>query len=230
MSKKVLKSVEAPKAKGFPEVLRPIDQELGERPAAKTSGHRISRRMAGVRERAQREGFEQGLREGMARGLEEGRELGRREAREEAEARYAAEIDRFVEDLRESVAAVGFALERWFQQAEEALTGLAIAIAERVVASELATRPEAVLAIAREALAEVRGAHEAVLRVNPFVSDLVRARRAELLERARGVRGLEIVDDESIEAGCVVESELGIIDATVQSRLAAYVELLEKAA
>lgn len=146
--------------------------------------------------------IKQAAREEMEREREELRAELAREARAELAAAYL-ELDR--------------ARERMELETERAIVLLAVAIARKIVGEELAAKPEHVRALVREALDRVRRAERVRVRVHPDDASVVRD------------LGVEIVEDATIErGGCIVESELGDIDARLAVRLDALARALAK--
>lgn len=169
-----------------------------------------------VRRAAREEGFAQGRAEGYAAGFAEGVA----EGRASFEADVAGQIEAMAKTLDRLSREVEDAVARWCQEAETRLGPLAASIAARIVAIEVARDPELSLRVARDALREVMHGVSVRLRVNPFDAPLMCERQAEILAATAGIAGLEIVADASIEAGCRVESDGGVIDARVEAMLA----------
>lgn len=112
--------------------------------------------------------------------------------------------------------------DQWNAMEEEmavAITRTAVQLARQVVRHELATNPEVIAHVAQEAVsAIVLSARHLVVRLNPADQPLVAAGAGEAL-KARDVR---LVADAGVEAGgCVVESDLGQVDARIGTRWAA---------
>lgn len=156
---------------------------------------------------------------GYSEGFEQGRAEGREHALAEANARYAEEIARFVVHLQAIEQRIDMELEAWLEATEQSLAALGVSIAERILRAELEHTRESTIAIAKEALAEVRHGTQARIRVNPFDEGLVEARREEILAGATGLRAIEVVADPAIQGGCIVEGDGGIIDARVEAAL-----------
>jgi len=104
------------------------------------------------------------------------------------------------------------------QQMALALGQAATQLARQVVRSELVTRPEAVAQVAGEAInAVLMTARHITVRVHPDDHALVLQGAAEAIE-ARGVR---VMPDAAMRrGGCVVESDVGVIDAGIEARWA----------
>jgi len=102
------------------------------------------------------------------------------------------------------------------------LVTLATRMAEKILASELALRPEAVVSVAARAMGQVGWCSKLIVHVHPQDLEAIRLNRAELLAAAHTQADVEFVDDPSMtRGGCLVESEAGQVDASVESQLAA---------
>ena len=103
-------------------------------------------------------------------------------------------------------------------QDQMATTLLATAtnLARQVVRSELKHRPDAVASVAREALDTLLlSARHITLRVHPDDHALIHEGAGEVL----AARGARLVSDSGIvRGGCLVESDIGVIDATLETR------------
>jgi len=112
--------------------------------------------------------------------------------------------------------------EQWNGLEEQmalAVTRTAVQLARQVVRHELDTRPEIVARVAQEAVnAIVLSARHLRVRVHPADQQHVMAGAGEAL-KARDAR---IIADPSIEpGGCIVDSDLGQVDARIGTRWAA---------
>ncbi|MCR5885979.1 flagellar assembly protein FliH [Rhizobacter sp. J219] len=126
---------------------------------------------------------------------------------------YASQITAQVGTLAESY---GRQLDALQQDMARALAVSATHLARQIVRSELTQRPELVAAVAQEAVDTLlRSAQHITLRVHPDDHVLVTQGAAEVLE----ARGARVLSDASItRGGCVVESDIGVIDASVEAR------------
>jgi len=107
------------------------------------------------------------------------------------------------------------ALER---QMAEAVTRTAVQLARQVVRHELDTRPEVVAKVAQEAVgAIVLSARHLRVRVHPADHAHVAEGAGEAL-KARDAR--LVIDPEIEPGGCIVDSDLGQVDARIGSRWA----------
>jgi len=114
------------------------------------------------------------------------------------------------------VKAIGGQLDAMQQEMAEALAATALALARQIVRSELAARPESVATVAQEALETLMlSARHITLRVHPDDQPLVAEGAGEIL----AARGARLVGDASVtRGGCIVESNIGLVDAGIETR------------
>lgn len=215
---------QAPESGTFASRLPVLDRELVD--ANAPAAHRLTGRTADalqkLREAARAEGFESGYAEGRIEGIAAGRQA--------VEEETSAAIASFCDELQAKADQVLFAYRQFMAESEDALAELAVLVASRALAQELRLGHDAVTALAKEAIAEVLHASQVRIRVHPFDVPTLAERKDELLAAARQLRSIEIVEDPSILGGCVIESDAGLIDATVSTKLAAMSASLREAA
>ena len=114
------------------------------------------------------------------------------------------------------VRSVGEQLDALQQEMARALAATATALARQVLRSELESRPEHVTQVAEQALdALLLSARHIVLRVHPDDHALIVAGSAEAI----AARGARLVADAQVgRGGCRVESDIGLVDATIDER------------
>jgi flagellar assembly protein FliH len=102
------------------------------------------------------------------------------------------------------------------EQMAQALAATATQLARQVVRSELATRPALVAEVANEAIETLlMSARHITLRVHPDDHALVAQGSGEAL----AARGARLAADATVtRGGCIVESDIGGIDATLPTR------------
>ncbi len=112
-------------------------------------------------------------------------------------------------------------------QAVEYLEGLERQIVEvvttavRKIVGELDDR-ERIVRVVRTALDQVRGRQRVVVRVCPEEEPQVREALAPMLAKTSGASGLELVADQRMKPGdCMLESEMGVVDAGLDVQLKA---------
>lgn len=161
--------------------------------------------------------LEEARREGYQAGQAEGREAGRAAAREEARQRLEA-LAALVDELaraREELAA----------RYEEDIVELALAVAARIVRKESSLGADTVRELLRETLPRMGGAVKITITVHPDDMAAIEQDARQLASLAEGRAGVTWVTDEAVtRGGCVVETERGGVDASVETRVERIVE------
>jgi type III secretion protein L len=90
--------------------------------------------------------------------------------------------------------------------------------------------PEDLMAgVVRQSLALVRGQKQVVLRVSPLDEEAVKARLGDILREYASIAFVDVQADGRLARGaCTLQSEMGIIDAGVETQIRAIVNTLEK--
>lgn len=134
-----------------------------------------------------------------------------------------AEEEAFVA-IREAVARAEAAREQQFAEAEGRLVDLAMLVARRVIAREVSLDPGVVVGLVREGMAALGERDRIIVRVGTFFRDM----REELQDKLGGAKlRCEVVVDPSLgRSGCVVETDLGRVDESVDVRLQNLVDAL----
>jgi flagellar assembly protein FliH len=152
--------------------------------------------------------------------LRQARDDGYQEGQRDTQAAFETFRQGFAAQAGGHVDAVLAALQQRLVTLEQDLAqrvaGIALEVAQQVVRSELMLNPAQVVAVTQEALSALLvSARHITVRLNPDDFTLVAEGCAELI----AVRGARLVSDRSIErGGCLVDSDIGLVDATVASR------------
>ncbi len=155
-----------------------------------------------------------------AAAFEEGRRQGREEGFAEAARARQEEERASAGSLAQRVEAIATDFDQSLAALEESLAnrmlGLSLQMAAQVVRTHVDTRPDAVLPPLREAIADVLAeARRLVLRIAPADEPVVREALGELIASGR----CDLRVDMSLRpGGCVVDSPMAAIDATLQTR------------
>ena len=152
------------------------------------------------------------------------------EARREADRLRALAVvegrERGLAAVTELLSAARLASLRARQNVEGDLRALAVRIAERILGRELQLHPDAVTDIAGQALAQAGSPRDVLLRVHPDDLKALERGRPRLLERCARAQVIQLRPDPTIgRGGCIVETELGTVDA----RLPLQLEAIERA-
>lgn len=117
--------------------------------------------------------------------------------------------------------------DEFYQKAEPEIISLVMAIAEKVVGRMVNDHREAIISIVRQAIESALG-DRMTIRLNPGDYKKIQSQIKELQEGSDKSRRLVFKEDEGISAGgCVVETEVGMIDAQLETQLRAIRKALE---
>jgi type III secretion protein L len=146
----------------------------------------------------------------------------------------AARQDGYEDGLRRwnaSVAEVNAARDRYLAESELELIRLAVRIAQKIIGEELRANPEAIVSVARECMRGLARERSLTLRASPGDLDILRRRIDVLREAAGPQRSIEVVADATVSpAGCIIESEYGVVDARLETQIRCMEEILLRAA
>ncbi|MFO1336649.1 MAG: FliH/SctL family protein [Burkholderiaceae bacterium] len=153
-------------------------------------------------EEARTAGYQQGYRDGL-------------EALDAAKRQFAQAVSAQVGQL---MAAFDQQTQALDARLADTLVQTAVTLARQVVRSEIAQRPELIVQVAQDAVgAVILSARHLRLRLHPQDLPLVEAGLADLLQ----ARHVLLQADVALQpGGCVVESDLGQVDARIEARWA----------
>ncbi len=162
----------------------------------------------------------QGFEEGKQKGLAEGRETGRAEARIES-------LEAFETQFSELQAKWSEALHRWEQDrqgmlrdAHEDVLRFAFEMAEKIVHRVVEQDPAVVVDQVRLALEHVSRPSSVCIHAHPDDAPLVDEVMPELKELIANCRHVDLREDASVgRGGCIISTEGGQIDATIETQL-----------
>ena len=154
--------------------------------------------------KARQEGYQDGYRNGLA-------------ALESYKQTQAAQMAAHMSDQVGALASdFHQRLEALEQQLAGRIAGVALELARQVVRTELMINPELVVDVAEQALgALLASARQVIVRIHPEDHALALPHLNEMLS----ARGARLVPDATINrGGCVVESDIAVIDAAIEAR------------
>lgn len=144
------------------------------------------------------------------------------EKSEEArQAGFAQGREEGLQSVTEMQARLKLDHEKALHELEKDALGLVYEIAEKVIGDALKSSDDAILGMIRETLKEAMG-NDLVVLLNPVDYNTVRDKQPALVAAIQGTQTLLLKSSEAIRpGGCVIESELGTIEAQLDLQLAA---------
>ncbi|QQR79684.1 MAG: type III secretion system stator protein SctL [Deltaproteobacteria bacterium] len=149
------------------------------------------------------------------------------EVYEQAEQHYEDERQRGYEEGREEgrgewsekLMEASMAKEKMLEDAEPQVIRMVMDIAEKVIGR--AVEKGAVIEVIKKTIEESSG-KKITVRVNPQDWEMVKSREQELVSGLDQRRSISVREDESVGVGgCIVETELGTVDARLELQLKA---------
>jgi len=152
---------------------------------------------------------------------QEAKEAGRQEGRQEA----ATRIEEAMETLNQAVKE----RKKIIQDSEAEILRLAIKVAEQIIRSEVSLHRDVCLNIVSEAIARVSDREQIIVKVNREDAEYLKRYKDRLAGMLDGVKSFSIIEDANIEpGGCIIETNLGFIDARIATKLKSIEEALNK--
>ncbi len=175
---------------------------------------RERRLSAGEREE---QAYQKGLVEGKGQGLIEGEQKGFELA--------TRKIEPLITSIQQALIKLSDIRVEIYQQIETEVAELALAIARKVICREVSTDKETVVCVAREALAKVDDPGNIKIKMNPADLQFINETKYRLSDLMADVNNVTLEAEENIQSGgCVIETDLGEIDARIEKQLQAVEE------
>ena len=115
------------------------------------------------------------------------------------------------------------------KDSEGELLRLSIKIAEQIIKSEVSLHRDVCLNIVAEAIARVSDREQIIVKVNRDDAEYLKRYKDRLASMLDGVKSFSIIEDTSIEpGGCVIETNLGFVDARISTKIKSIEDSLQK--
>jgi type III secretion system HrpE/YscL family protein len=164
---------------------------------AKEDARRIRQEARDILEKVQQE-MEQAKRQGYDQGYQEG-------------IQQAVEMLVRVKELRQKL----------FTDNEAEMLRLVFEIAKKIIGREFSKDDKAIMNVIRLAMSDAVG-EKITVRLNPKDYEKIKKNEAEFLKSLENVKSLSFREDEAVaKGGCLVQTEIGTIDAQLDTQLSA---------
>lgn len=159
-----------------------------------------------IKEHAHRLGHEEGFEEGKRKGIETGR----------------GELDVLGRNLQDITVELNNRREEILQRAEPRVVDLVLAIAHKVVYTEIAENRDLIQELVREAIRRLKTKEQIIVRINPDDLKSLKEYKNDLLMIFSEIEDLDIREDRNVtRGGCMVETEASQVDARIETRFGA---------
>lgn len=163
--------------------------------------------------------------DGYDAGFKEGKEEGSHETKVSLETKY----ELLLADVSKDYATIIQALDSKLQEYEESfallVATLSMRIAEKIIFHEISEKPKTELLL-KEAASKIIGANKIVIRMHP--DEIARLQEAGITTDYDEKRVQFEKSERISKGGVIIDSEIGNVDATVESRLKELFRLIEQ--
>ena len=179
-----------------------------------------NQQVASLKQQAYDEGHPQGHEQGYEQGIAEGKQAGL--------AAMQKIIDDAIVKTEQILAAGEQAAKQMMVAAEEQIVDIALAVARKILAYEIAENPMVVVPLVKAALQKVSDQEEVVIRVSVEDFDTVLLAKTELQTMVGRENALKIIVDRTIESGsCMIDTSYGTVDARIDTQFEAIRKALQ---
>jgi type III secretion protein L len=156
---------------------------------AQTEAEEIIRRAIEQREKEKKDGYEEGYQEGLA---------------QVTEILTKARIEH----------------EQMLKNASKEMLDLSFKIAEKIIGKQIELEKGTILDIVAQALQTVRQSRQITIRVHPEDAKTLKSSKDALAEALGTGRIIDVMEDKKVEkGGCIIESEVGVVDAQLHKQM-----------
>ncbi len=152
--------------------------------------------------KAREEGYQQGFDQGRDAGIKEG----------------LAQLTLLINDFKVKSVQIQQEIEGINKQLPDKIVELAIVISKKIINKELTLDPTVIKSSINNTLKLLDGEETIKIRVNPDSLDILKEYKKELLS-SNDLENIKFIADQSIDGGCVIETNCGGFDATIESQL-----------
>lgn len=146
--------------------------------------------------------------------FEKGAASGRDQGKEES----AKKIEEALKVLNEAVKE----RKKIIKDAESEILRLALRVAEQVIRSEVSLHRDVCLNIISDAISRVSDREQVILRVSHDDVENIKKYKDRISGIVDGVKSFSVLEDSNVESGgCIIETNLGFVDARISTKLAA---------
>ncbi|MCX7984333.1 MAG: flagellar assembly protein FliH [Bacteroidetes bacterium] len=164
-------------------------------------------------------------------GFEQGYQAARNDIENEFSARLEEikrhELEPYIRQLSEFLTSLHQQWKYLSKKIEDAVVTLSLTVAQQIIKVEVSTNGMVIVNQAREAIRHLAGVERLRIRIHPEDEALLKQFRAELIAASDAVKEIIIEADEHVaRGGCILESESGNIDATLETQFRKISDLL----
>jgi flagellar biosynthesis/type III secretory pathway protein FliH len=131
-----------------------------------------------------------------------------------------ADLQANFDELMAAVSNLKEARDSVIKSAESQLIEMALMIAEKVIEKKIESDPNLINSVIEDTFNKISGSDRITFKINPADADAVNDFQPTIESRLVGVEKITIQQDSTIQqGGCIIETDLGFVDVTIQEKL-----------
>lgn len=161
--------------------------------------------------------YEDGYQDGILKGRQAGETAGFERA--------AQKLEPLLDSLQQGLLQLKRLRLDTYNGIEKEVVELALAIARKVICREVKMEKDVVVSVAKEALAKVDDSTHITIKMNPDDLQFINETRYQLSDLIDNIENVTLTPESSVQSGgCIIETDLGEIDARIENQLQAVEE------
>ena len=167
-----------------------------------------------------KEGYEKGYKEGYEKGYKEGYDIGLKDGNEK--------LRELMGKYRETLEKLNSLREKVYEEAQSEMILIVKEALKKIVSAEIKSSEEFILNVIKETTKNIVDSKKIVIKVSSedykFLTD-----NREKLDSLLSGKEIEIVEDPGItRGGCLIQTDMGEVDSTVETKLEEVLNILEE--
>ncbi len=154
-----------------------------------------------------------------------------REAKKKAEKIEKESEEKGYEDglreLNQNLLEIQEEKKTFFNKNKEELIKLSLKISEKIIGREIKLDRKTILDIVENAIKSSIQTSSITIKISPKNYELLKNNKEDLMNRLDEIKEINIISDEAVDDdGCIIESEIGTVDARLKTQLKILSEIL----
>ncbi len=134
-----------------------------------------------------------------------------------------------LEQLNANIIGLDQEKKRLRHEMNKLILPLALKAAKKIVSKELETKPETIVDIVLQALSPALQSHHITIWINKSDKEILEKEKTRIREKLEQVESLSIKErDDVAQGGCIIETESGIINASIDNQWRAIESAFDK--
>jgi len=156
---------------------------------------------------------------------EDAKHAGLDAARKEVEESASDKVREAIETLNDAIKE----RKKIIKDSEAEILRLSLKVAEQIIRSEVSLHRDVCLNIVSEAIGRVSDREQVIIKVNRDDIEHIKKYKDKIAGLVDGIKSLSIIEESGIEpGGCVIETNLGYVDARISTKIKAIEEAFKK--